>query len=140
MCLSTRPSAELLCVHPDHVPMVWPAVRDMLHAAYLRTDLGHTADLEGDVLGGNGVLWIAVSDNRIEAAAVAVLTRTNAHLVCNITACGGASPQRWVHLLDQIEDWAKAEGATKMRLHGRKGWKRILEGYNISAVVLEKVL
>lgn len=133
-------SADLLCVHPDHVPAVWPAVRDMLRAAYLKTDIGHTADLEADVLGGNGVLWLAATDSKIEAAVVTVLTRTDRHLICEITACGGSEPRRWVHMLAPIEAWAKSEGAVKMRLHGRKGWARILKDYKIPAVVMEKAL
>lgn len=140
MSPSTRPSAELLCVHPDHVPMVWPAVRDMLNAAYLKTDLCHTADLERDVLSGVGVLWLAASQGKIEAAVVTVLNRTNSHLVCVITACGGASPRRWIHMLSQIECWAKSEGATKMRILGREGWLRLLESYRVSNVVMEKSL
>lgn len=140
MCLSTRPSAELLCVHPDHVPMVWPAVRDMLHKAHLKTDLGHSADLEGDVLGGNGVLWLAACEGKIEAAAVAVLTRTDVHKVAVITCVGGAKMRRWLHMLSEVEAWAKAEGAAKIRIFGRKGWLRILEDYRVSHVVLEKML
>lgn len=120
--------------------MVWPAVRDMLNAAYLKTDIGHTADLEADVLSGNGVLWLAATGSKIEAAVVTVLTRTDRNLVCVITACGGASPRRWVHMLEQIEAWAKLEGAAKMRIFGRPGWLRLLENYRASNVVLEKAL
>lgn len=131
---------ELLCVHPDHVPRVWPAVRDMLNAAYLKTDLGHTADLEADVLSGRGVLWIAVSNGAIEAAAVAKLVRTDIHTTCIITACGGRAMGRWLHFMAAIEKWAKAEGAAKVRIFGRKGWTVMLEDYTVSAVVLEKAL
>lgn len=131
---------ELLCVHPDHVPRVWPAVRDMLNAAVLKTDLGHTADIERDVCGGNGVLWIAVSNGAIEAAAVAVLTKTDVHTVCCITAVGGRAMGRWLHFMAAIEKWAKAEGAAKVRIFGRKGWTVMLEDYTVSAVVLEKAL
>lgn len=133
-------SADLLCVHPDHVPLVWPAVRDMLRAAHLKNDLGHTADLEGDVLSGNGVLWLASTDSKIDAAAVTVLTRTDLHMVCVITAVGGSNRGRWLHMLSEIEAWAKSEGAAKIRIFGRKGWVRVLESYRVSSVVMEKAL
>lgn len=140
MSLSIHLSADLYCVHPDQVPLVWPKVADMLRAAYLRTDLGHTADLERDVFFGNGVLWIAAANGAVEAAAVAKLERTDSNVVCVITACGGRMMRRWLHFLAEIEKWAKAEGAAKVRILGRPGWVVMLEDYRATAVVLEKAL
>ncbi|WP_316188517.1 hypothetical protein [Bradyrhizobium sp. SZCCHNR31012] len=51
-------SADLVCVPPQRAREVWPHVAARLRAAYLRTDLGHTADLERDVLEGDGLLWL----------------------------------------------------------------------------------
>lgn len=119
---------------------MWPLVAEMLRAAYLRTDLGHTVDLEADVMSGRGVLWIAASNGAVEAAAVAKLERTDQNLICNVTACGGRAMSRWLHFLAAIEKWAKAEGAAKVRIFGRKGWTVMLEDYAVSAVVLEKML
>lgn len=133
-------SAELFCVHPDEVPAVWPLVSEMLRSAYLRNDLGHTIDLEADVMSGRGVLWIAASNGAVEAAAVAKLERTDVHMVCVITACGGRMMRRWLHFLAEIEKWARAEGAAKVRIYGRPGWVVMLEEYRASAVVLEKAL
>lgn len=120
--------------------MVWPAVREKLRAAYLKNDLSHTEALERDVLSGKGVLWLASTNSKIEAAAVTVLTRTDRNLVCVITACGGGSMRRWLHMLSAIEEWAKSEGAAKVRIFGRKGWVRMLENYRVSSVVLERQL
>ena len=137
-------SASLICVHPNDVPAVWPLVADRLRAAYLRTDLSHTDDLERDVLGGEAVLWVAASPGspvaEIDAAMVAKLVRTDRNLVCMITACGGSNMSRWLDHLAAIERWAKAEGAAKIRLFGRKGWLRVLKNYQARNVVLERAL
>ncbi|MGJ4954627.1 hypothetical protein ACQR1H_03210 [Bradyrhizobium sp. HKCCYLRH2015] len=133
-------SAELVCVPRHQVPLAWPLVRERLRAAYLRTDLGHTTDLEHDVLNGDGLLWLAVSGSVIEAAAVTLLVRTDRHLVCQMTALGGANFEHWAGLLDKIEDWARAEGAAMVRIFGRKGWVRRLKHYRVSNVVLERGL
>jgi len=137
-------SASLVCIHPKDVPAIWPLVAERLRAAYLRTDLSHTADLERDVLQGDAVLWVAASASapvaELEAALVAKLVRTDLHLVCIITACGGSNMSRWLDHLGAIEQWAKAEGAAKIRLFGRKGWLRILKNYQASNVVLERAL
>jgi hypothetical protein len=95
----------------------------------LRTDLSHTADIEYDLLEGDGLLWLACDGSTIEAAAATLLVNTDRHLVCLITALGGANMDRWFPLLEQIEDWAKAEGAALVRVIGRPGWVRMLKNY-----------
>jgi len=119
---------------------VWPFVADWLRAAYLRTDLNHTADLENDVLHDGATLWIAGKANVIEAALVTKLVRTNRNLVCVITALGGSDMPAWFDNLGAIEAWAKAQGAAKIRIYGRKGWARKLKNYLVSNVVLERLL
>lgn len=136
-------SASLVCIHPRDVPAIWPLVRDRLRAAYLRTDLSHTADLERDVIEGGAVLWVAATGGvvaQIEAAAVTKLIRTDRNLVCVITACGGSNMSAWLGHLAAIECWAKAEGAAKIRLYGRKGWLRVLDAYRAKNVILERAL
>jgi hypothetical protein len=105
-----------------------------------RTDLSHSVDIARDVLRGDGVLWLACDGQEIEAAAVTLLTRTDRHLVCLITALGGSNMERWLPLLSEIEDWARAEGAALVRVMGRPGWGRVLKNYQISNVVLERAL
>lgn len=39
-----------------------------------------------------------------------------------------------------IEAWAREQGLRKLKLQGRKGWLRILEGYAQTGIVLEKEL
>lgn len=132
--------ADLICVPPHLKRTVWPLVADRLRAAYLKTDLGHTSDLERDVLEGDGDLWLATSGRDIDAAAVTLLVRTDRHLICQLTAIGGKNLARWVDLLPQIEAWAKREGAAKLRIMGRLGWAAILDNYRVSNVVLERAL
>uniref|UniRef100_A0A973WQF7 Uncharacterized protein n=1 Tax=Bradyrhizobium quebecense TaxID=2748629 RepID=A0A973WQF7_9BRAD len=132
--------ADLICVPPQRVHEIWPRVEAMLGRAVLRTDLSHTADIARDVLEGDGLLWLACDGEKIEAAAITLLTRTDRHLVCLITALGGENRERWVPLLEQIEDWARAEGAKRLRLMGRAGWARVLKNYHVSNIVMERAL
>lgn len=133
-------SADLVCIHPQNLREIWPFVSDRLRAAYLRTDLGHTADLERDLFEGDGLLWLAMVDGLIEAAAVTMLQRTDRHLVCVIMAVGGEKMGLWLDLLGGIERWAKDEGAALVRVYGRPGWVRMLKDYRVKNVVLEKSL
>jgi hypothetical protein len=126
---------DLVCVDPARVTEIWPFARDLIKAAIERTNLSDFQDIEADVLSGDQLLWLAWS-GRIEAAATTHLSRN----VCTLTACSGYDRERWLPLFEKIEDYAKAEGATAMRIYGRKGWERVLNGYRAEHVILEKRL
>jgi hypothetical protein len=134
-----RSSADLYCVDPKTVHETWPLARELIRAAIERTDLSEFADIERDVLSGDQLLWLVVSDH-IEAAVVTHLIKTRDRPVCVITACAGSQRERWLNLLAKIEAYAKAEGAKCMRLYGRKGWERALNGYRVEHFILEKAL
>lgn len=133
-------TAVLVCVPRQHVRQIWPLVADRLHKAVQRTDLAHSADIEADVCDGNARLWLACEGDTIEAAATTLLVRTDRNLVCVISACGGSNLANWLPLLAQIEAWAKAEGAAKVRIFGRIGWADVLQNYDVTNVVLERQL
>lgn len=128
-------SVDLLCVNPADTGKVWPLARDLIKAAIERTDLSDFADIEKDVLAGDQLLWLAISD-RVEAAATTHLSRG----VCTLTACSGHQRERWLPLFVTIEKYAKAEGCKAMRIYGRPGWERVLDGYRREYVILEKAL
>lgn len=128
-------SVDLLCVDPKEVSQIWPYAGSMIRAAIDQTNLSDFAEIEKDVLSGNQLLWLAVSDH-IEAAATTHLSRN----VCTLTACSGHQRERWLPLFAKIEKYAKDEGCHTMRIFGRKGWQRVLDGYRVEHVVLEKDL
>lgn len=133
-------SAELLRV-PAHLRrQIWPQIADRIRSAVLRTDLSHTIDIERELIDGDGQLWIVHVGPKIEAAVATLLARTDKHLVCTITAIGGENMGNWLALIDQIEAWAKAEGAALVRIYGRPGWARVLKSYRVKNVILERLL
>jgi hypothetical protein len=132
-------SVSLVCVDPARIADVWPHVRDKIRAAMERTELSSFADIEADVLTGMQLVWIAWNGREIMAAATTQLVKPR-DKVCVLTACSGYDREQWLPLFEQIEQYAKAEGCTKMRIFGRKGWERVLDGYRIEHVVLEKAL
>lgn len=131
---------ELVCVPPDRVNEFWPYTRHLILSAIRRTGLSDPADVEMDVLNGDQLLWFAWSGNTIEAAATTQLTTIKDKQVCTLTACGGSDMRRWLPLFSQIEQYAKNEGCCCVRIYGRRGWQRVLEGYQPKHVVLERAL
>lgn len=126
---------RLVCVDPARVGEFWPFAAPMIRAAIERTNLSAFEDIEREVLGGEQLLWLAWSD-RIEAAATTHLS----HGICTLTACSGHHRQRWLPLFETIEKYAKDEGCSAMRIFGRRGWERVLDGYRVEHVILEKGL
>lgn len=132
-------TVDLVCVPPGDVAKIWPLAGPFIRAAVEQTDLSEFADIEGDVLAGNQLLWLALSDH-IEAAATTHLIKTRGKPVLVITACSGHQRERWQPLLARIEHYAKAEGSSCVRLYGRKGWQRALKDYRVEHVIMEKAL
>ncbi len=137
-----RCSAELACVDPDQVGLIWPRVAQRLQCAISRTGLSAFADVERDIRQGRALLWLALSRDEGEVAIDAVATtrieQTDAGKVCVIVACEGRRRHRWLPLIGGIEAYAKAEGCQRVRIFGRKGWQRVLEGYAQTHVIMEK--
>ncbi len=156
---------HLVCVPPDKVALAWPPVRNLIFAAMKRGDLSSFGPVEDSVLRGDALLWLALSCEggdgvRIDAAAVTELHRTEWRKVCVVVACGAPSrvrpssrahasradasratdTRRWIGLLEQIEEFARAEGCEATRIIGRKGWVRVLTSYQTKRIVLEKDL
>ena len=136
---ATASKAKLLCVPPADVRAFWPHVAPLLKQAIERTNLCRFQDIEDDVLDGDGLLWLAWS-GKIDAAATTSLQQMEDGLVCVLSTCGGANMNNWLPLLKKIEAYAKDEGCTALRIFGRAGWQRVLEGYEVTNVVLEKGL
>lgn len=132
--------ADLVCVDPKRVHEIWPHVFALLKAACRRTGLNAFADIEGDVLAGRSLLWIARNGRTVEAAAATILINSEIGKVCIITVCGGSGMKRWLPLIEQIEGYAKREGCARVRIYGRKGWGRVLEGYEEKHIIMDKEL
>ena len=133
-----RHYAQLVCVDPDHVREVWPLVAPLIERAIVTTGLSSFAAIEHDILVGTSLLWVAWNGSEIEAAASTSLQQTDAGKVCVITACAGTGMTRWLPLIRGIEAYAQA--CRCVRIFGRKGWARALEGYEQTYAIIDKRL
>lgn len=124
---------KLICI--DRVEEFWPHVSHLIERAL--EGRGDIAETRSDVMGGFALLWIAW-DGALRAAAVTQLTEKDGSKFCTIVACGGKGLD-WLHLIGGLEDYARSEGCKAMRIHGREGWKRLLD-YRVKSITLEKVL
>lgn len=130
---------RLICADPARVAELWPNIKERVASAVKRGGLGRFENLERDILSGDALVWLALSDE-IEAVAVTQTVITDDGNVCLIQACGGKDFSRWIGLIDGIEQYAKAEGCVKTRITGRRGWLRVLKNYRETKVILERPL
>ena len=131
---------ELVCVDPKRVNDVWPLARELIRSAIDYTELNDFSDIETDVLYGDQLLWLAYENKSIEAAATTQIIKVRNQKVLILTACAGHDRGRWLPLFEKIEQFGRDEGCKRCRIYGRKGWERVLNGYRVEHVILEKVL
>lgn len=130
---------DLVCVDPARIGEVWPLVRERIRLAIERTGLSDFDRVEADIISGKQLVWMAW-DGDISAVATTEKSSIGTRTVCTLTACQGYERDKWLPLFEKIEDYARDEGCSSMRLYGRVGWQRVLDGYKVENVVMEKVL
>lgn len=135
-------SISLICVPPEVVDQVWPRISGLIYVAMKKGQVGSFEFVKDSVLSGRSLLWVAwdgVSPG-IEAAAITAIEQTEWRKVCTIVACSGANMDRWIHLLETIEDYGRSEKCSATRIYGREGWSKMLPSYRRKRVILEKAL
>lgn len=134
--------SELVGVPQAELSKVWPAIAPMLQRACDRSDGRYAiADVLAALQGREMQLWLAVDADAagaVEAVCVTELVRYPREKRCGIVFCAGREPQRWLHHLDAIERWARAQGCAALELQGRPGWERLLKGWDRTHVLLRK--
>lgn len=131
-----------LCAVPAaQVASVWPWVEPELRRACARSDGRYAAeDVRAALLARDMQLWIAVgaAGRGIESVCVTELVKYPQEKRCGLVFCAGRRPERWLHHLDEIAGWARAQGCAALELQGRPGWEKLLPGWEKTHVLLRK--
>ena len=135
-------SVIVSAVEPGMARSIWDRVSDMIDVGYSAGDDFMPKDILERIRYGQVLLWIAIDDEsgNIIAAMTTELVPMRSGLVCWMCQCGGDRMQDLKRFHVQIEEYAKAEGCVKVILKGRRGWERVLEGYRVRTVTLEKAI
>lgn len=129
---------KAVCINPLNVKKFLPLVSPLIKQAATHDDLDDYEGIESRLIDGTFFLWLACDGAEIFAAAVTRLELTNGVKFCTIVACGGRDLERWCDLINDLEAFARAEGCRSVRIYGRPGWQRKLDGYKPIATILEK--
>ena len=109
-------------IQSDDIHYVWPDVKPMIQRALDNGSQWTIDEIRDDLFGGKMQLW---SYGEFDHQAVLV-TRMTDH--CLLLALSGYMA-RWIHHLSLVEGMARQVGCKEMRIHGRRGWSRVLKDY-----------
>jgi hypothetical protein len=135
-------SVIVAAIEPGTARSIWPRVSDMIDMGFAACDEIMPVDLVERIGSGKVMLWVAIEEDsgNIVAAMTTELVPMRSGLVCWMCQCGGDRMQDWKRFHIKVEEYARAERCVRVVLKGRPGWERVLEGYRVRNVTLEKVL
>jgi len=131
-------------VAPDKVNEVWGEVKPLLNAAFLNhDDVDYGIEyLKEELVGGKQHLFLVVGSAKIIGAYTMELIDYDNHRIALITCIGGKGIID-KNTVQQCEDWAKSQGATKIRAYAKDAQTRLFKlkmGLQPVMRVLEKRL
>lgn len=131
---------SVFCLGSEQIDSLWPEFGH--HIERLERETGLLASqIRDDLKVAKQQLW-GFQTEVITGVAITNVYKTARGSVCEIYgACGTESaPGQIDAIYEAIEKWANDIGCTRMRVLGRKGWKRRLNGYRETGIILEKEL
>lgn len=133
---------QLLQVAPDKIGAVWPHVQKHLESMAERSRGKVTAeDIAALCASGHMTLWVVLDDDGTHLATAATeLFDYPRKRVCRITGLVGEHFDKWLHHIEDIENWARSQGCMAMQNLARKGWARKVPDYVLTHVLLERDL
>lgn len=137
MALSDTPA--LVPVPSQQVPEIWPEVQPLVNCALAHGGGRYEADDFLQALTRREMqLWLARAGDRLIGAVVTELRSYPRQRRCRYLLLAGEDFDRWQHLQQDIEDWARANACTAMEMCGRRGWERKLSGWRATHVEMSK--
>lgn len=118
--------------------LVWPHVAPWIAERVVARSNGEFS-LEGiaeRLLTGEWQLWV-VFDGSYRAVLATELTKEG---IARVHFATGRGAEDWKHLIGEIEEWARDNGSSRLRMYARKGWAKHLPDFKMTHVVLEKDL
>mgnify|MGYP003349087335 FL=1 len=134
---------QIQLVSPDFVCTVWDKIKPFFDASFKYSNDDYNVD-QTKMLLVNGVqkLLIAVDDEKIIGASAVEFINYPNQRVLHIVSMGGRALIE-PDMIKQFEDWAKSQGATKIRAFAQDAQARLYKmkmGLNTVTHVVEKTL
>lgn len=130
-------SARLIPVPAPRVGLVWPYLVGFVDDAVMATASVQSVERIREKIDARDMqLWAIRVDGKTAGAVVTEIYDTAAGKTCGVPYLGGVGMNDWLHLLDQIEAWAKANGCVRSESVCRPGWERVLKRFGWEKITI----
>jgi hypothetical protein len=130
-------------IQRHQIATVWPQVEHWLariddrHAPWWRM-----VDPRGKCESGYAQLWLIQNGETTKGIVITQIT-VDAERVAEVPVVAGVDMETWLHLLDDLEHWARSENCVALvSTAARAGWVKVLKdrGWRKTAVLMERRL
>lgn len=121
----------------EGVNSVWNEVEPLIQKALDRGRFEWTTDdIRFELMNRNSQLWVGKHNGVIVGAGVTQIRNYPRLRVCIFTLGGGSQLKFYKWGIHLIEAWARSHQCDELRIHGRRGWVRLLgweHAYTVAA-------
>lgn len=132
----------MLCgVQTDEIELVWDQVTPYLLSALNYADGKYTLEsIKALIAKCDAQLWVEASKDGIKGACVTQIAVYPTRSVCLLMLAGGVSLETYQRYLPLVELWAMERGCESIEIVGRRGWVKVLPGFEVIHTVMSKRL
>jgi hypothetical protein len=130
---------NVFCLGPEQIDSLWDEYAHHLERLELRGDC-LAIDIRDDLRFARKQLFGYQQDGKVLGVAITRIADTPRGRMCEIYGAAGTELVRGQidEIMNEIERWAAAIGCTRVRICGRKGWLRRLNGFQQTGIIMEK--
>jgi hypothetical protein len=140
---------DIVYIPKEEINKVWVLAKPYVDDALVYSNSHHHSDhFKNLMVQGKLQLWLLWDDKKntiqekMNGVVVSEIINRSIKKVFHLPIVTGKNRQRWQHLIEKLENFAKDQGCDCMELIARPGWQKILDKHNYfkTHVVLEKNL
>jgi hypothetical protein len=126
---------KLYGVFSKEIDLVWPEVLSFVEQALEYSDGEYSAeDIYNALKQTDMQLWIAYEIGKVRAICITqVISYPQIKRLWVLYSAGVEMP-KWVHLIQLILEFGKAQGCTAARIFGRPGWEKALKEFGFKKI------
>ena len=129
----------LVTYQSNEIDGIWDKVKPLLNKVLQKIDLYYTIqDIKEMLLKKEAQIWTSYEGTQLDSVCITRIVIHPKNNYLEILAMAGSSLS--LPHLRTIEDWGRDVGCKKIKLEGRRGWKRLLIDYKEGLIQLEKEL
>ena len=130
---------NLSALQSSQIEQRWHEIEPFVKRVLNKIDLYYTLEyIKESLLRAEMQLWTSLEGTQIRSICITQIQIHPKYKFLEIVLHAGQLAS--VAHLNQLEQWGRSQGCTKVRLTGRRGWKRALPDYKETLIKLEKEL